>query len=75
MGNESAYGCNFEKALSWTKQFDTSRITQYESARYRNYDRTYHFENLDLYSRMYPSLEEITEYLEKDGSKPFLLVE
>lgn len=75
MGNESAYGCNFEKALSWTKQFDPSRITQYESARYRNYDRTYHFENLDLYSRMYPALEEIAEYLEKDGSKPFLLVE
>ena len=75
MGNESAYGCNFEKALSWTKQFDPSRITQYESARYRNYDRTYHFENLDLYSRMYPALEEIAKYLEKDGSKPFLLVE
>ena len=75
MGNESAYGCNFEKALSWTKQFDPSRITQYESARYRNYDRTYHFENLDLYSRMYPSLQEIEDYLKNDGSKPFLLVE
>ncbi len=22
MGNESAYGCNFEKALAWTKKFD-----------------------------------------------------
>lgn len=75
MGNESAYGCNFEKALEWTKNFDPDRITQYESARYRNYDETYDYSNLDMYSRMYPALSEIQEYLDKDGSKPFLLVE
>ena len=75
MGNESAYGCNFEKALEWTKNFDSDRITQYESARYRNYDETYDYSNLDVYSRMYPTLSEIQEYLDKDGSKPFLLVE
>lgn len=75
MGNESAYGCNFEKALEWTKNFDSDRITQYESARYRNYDETYDYSNLDVYSRMYPALSEIREYLDKDGSKPFLLVE
>ena len=75
MGNESAYGCNFEKALEWTKNFDPGRITQYESARYRNYDETYDYSNLDVYSRMYPALSEIQEYLDKDGSKPFLLVE
>ena len=75
MGNESAYGCNFEKALEWTKNFDPDRITQYESARYRNYDETYDYSNLDVYSRMYPALSEIQEYLDKDGSNPFLLVE
>lgn len=75
MGNESAYGCNFEKALEWTKNFDPDRITQYESARYRNYDETYDYSNLDVYSRMYPALSEIQEYMDKDGSKPFLLVE
>lgn len=75
MGNESAYGCNFEKALAWTKKFDPDRITQYESARYRNYDETYDYSNLDVYSRMYPAISEIQEYLDKDGSKPFLLVE
>ena len=75
MGNESAYGCNFEKALAWTKNFDPDRLTQYESARYRNYDITYDYDNLDLYSRMYPSLQEIEDYLKNDGSKPFLLVE
>ena len=75
MGNESAYGCNFEKALKWTKEYDRSRITQYESARYRNYDVVYNYDHLDIYSRMYPSLYEIREYLKNDASKPFLLVE
>ncbi|MCB5576058.1 DUF4981 domain-containing protein [[Ruminococcus] gnavus] len=75
MGNESAYGCNFEKALEWTKNLDPDRITQYESARYRNYDETYDYSNLDVYSRMYPALSEIQEYLDKDGNKPFLLIE
>lgn len=75
MGNESAYGCNFEKSLKWTKEYDPSRITQYESARYRNYDVVYNYDHLDIYSRMYPSLDEIREYLKDDASKPFLLVE
>lgn len=75
MGNESAYGCNFERALRWTKEFDPGRITHYESARYRNYDRIYDYENLDLYSRMYPAIWEIETYLQEDASKPFLLVE
>ena len=75
MGNESAYGCNFEKALQWTKAFDPGRLTQYESARYRNYDAAYDYANLDLYSRMYPAFGEIEAYLEKDASKPFLLIE
>lgn len=74
-GNESSYGCNFEKALKWMKEYDPDRLTHYESARYRNYDVTYNYDNLDMYSRMYPALEEIQEYLEKDASKPFLLVE
>ena len=75
MGNESAYGCNFEKAVAWTKAYDDSRLTQYESDRYRDDRKTYHYENIDLYSRMYPALSEIREYLDRDGSKPFLLVE
>lgn len=34
MGNECAYGCTFEAALAWTKAFDPTRLTHYESARY-----------------------------------------
>ena len=75
MGNESAYGCNFEKALKWTKEFDDSRLTHYESARYRNRSRKYDYSFLDLYSRMYPALEEIREYLDNRPDKPFILCE
>lgn len=75
MGNESAYGCNFEKALKLTKDYDPSRITQYESSRYRDYDKKYDFSNLDTYSRMYPSFEEMDEYFTRDEIKPFILIE
>ena len=64
-----------KKHWNGQRNFDPDRITQYESARYRNYDETYDYSNLDVYSRMYPALSEIQEYLDKDGSKPFLLVE
>lgn len=75
MGNECAFGCNFEKALKWTKEFDPDRLTHYESARYRKTGKKYDFSNLDLYSRMYPGLEEIQAYLENNPVKPFLLCE
>jgi beta-galactosidase len=75
MGNECAYGCTFEAALAWTKAFDPSRLTHYESARYRDYGKTYDFSNLDLYSRMYPKLEDIHEYIGRNAGKPFILCE
>ncbi len=75
MGNESAYGCNFEKALKWTKEYDASRLTHYESARYRKSGKTYDYSHLDLYSRMYPSFEEIEDYLAHSPAKPMILCE
>ena len=75
MGNESAYGCNFEKALRFTKEYDPSRLTHYESARYKKSGVQYDFSCLDLYSRMYPSFEELKEYLENDPKKPCILCE
>ncbi len=75
MGNESAYGYNFEKALQWTKGYDSSRLTHYESARYRKNSIQYDYSDLDLYSRMYPSFEEIREYLSRESQKPLLLCE
>lgn len=75
MGNESAYGCNFEKALAWTKRYDASRLTHYESARYRNRDKSYDYSKLDLFSRMYPSFDEIRDYLDNEPDKPLILCE
>lgn len=75
MGNECAYGCTFEEALKWTKAYDDSRLTQYESARYHGDKRKYDFSNLDLYSRMYPSLDEIKEHLDGGLDKPLILIE
>lgn len=75
MGNECAYGCTFEEALKWTKEYDDTRLTHYESARYVSDKRKYDYSNLDLYSRMYPSIEEIHAYFKNDGTKPFILCE
>lgn len=75
MGNECAYGCTFEASLKWTKSFDPSRLTHYEGARHHGHRRKYDFSNLDLHSRMYPSLQEIRDYLAKDPDKPFIMCE
>ncbi len=75
MGNECAYGCCFERALAWTKEYDPSRLTHYEGAYYRNRKQHYDFSNLDLFSRMYPPFEEMEAYLTNAPDKPFLLVE
>ena len=75
MGNECAYGCTFEEALKWTKEFDSTRLTHFESARYHSDKRKYDFSNLDLFSRMYPPFNEIDEYLEDHPDKPFILIE
>ena len=75
MGNESAYGRGFEAALAWTKQYDPSRLTHYESARYVNTDRKYDYSNLDLWSEMYASVSFMNEYIAKDPDKPFIQCE
>ena len=75
MGNESAYGCAFEEALRWTREFDPTRLRHYESAYYRNPNKQYDFSDIDLYSMMYRSLETMMDDLEDVPDKPYLLVE
>ena len=75
MGNECAYGCTIEESLKWTKSFDDSRLTHFESARYHGDNRKYDFSNLDLFSRMYPLYHEMDEYLNSNPDKPFILIE
>ena len=75
MGNECGYGCTFEKALAWTKQYDPSRLTHYESAYYRGRKRKYDYSGIDLYSRMYPGFQEVIDYVESDPDKPYIMCE
>lgn len=74
-GNECGYGVTLEESLAWVKSYDTTRITQYESAYYDDKKRRYDYSNIDLYSRMYPPFEDIEQYLNSNPNKPFLLVE
>lgn len=75
MGNEGGYGCTFEKALAWTKQYDPSRLTHYESAYYKGKKRKYDYSDLDLYSRMYPAFEQVEAYAETNPDKPYIMCE
>ncbi len=74
-GNECAYGCTFEAAMAWMKNFDPTRLSHYESSYYRDSKRRYDYSNIDIYSRMYPSLEEMQAYVDADPDKPLILVE
>lgn len=75
MGNECAYGCTFEAALQWAKDFDATRLTHFESALYVPDKKDYDFSNLDLFSRMYPSFSEIHDYFAPAPDKPFVMCE
>ncbi len=75
MGNECAYGCTFEAALHWTKEYDDTRLLHYESARYVSTERKYDRAVLDLYSRMYPPMDDIREYFTRKHKNPFLMCE
>lgn len=75
MGNECSYGCTFEAALKWTKQFDPARLTHYESARYYAENQKPDFSDLDLFSRMYPSIKEIEDYFASEPDKPYIMCE
>ena len=76
MGNESGMGRNFHEALRWTKEYDPSRLTHYERASFPPEGEYINKDHLDLYSRMYPSVEEIDGYFEKNEvGKPYILCE
>jgi beta-galactosidase len=75
MGNESFFGVNLEKALAWTKAFDPTRLTHYEGALHEVRGHKKDYSNIDLYSRMYASCEEVEEYFSKNPDKPFVQCE
>lgn len=75
LGNESGYGENFEAAAEWIKSRDPSRLVHYESSIYQHSQHQNDLSNLDFYSEMYGSTEDIDRYCEQPKEKPFILCE
>ncbi len=76
MGNEGGTGCNIDAALKWTKAYDPSRLTHYERASFPPEGQEINKHDLDTYSRMYASIEEMDkQFAEKSIDKPYILCE
>ena len=70
-GNESGHGCNHVEMIRWTRKRDSTRLLHAEDA--SNKGQTH---NVDVYSRMYPSLEMVEGYaLTDDINAPVFLCE
>jgi beta-galactosidase len=68
LGNEAFFGQNFKAMYSHIKAYDDSRPIHYEADIYA--------ETMDMYSRMYPPIDEIIRFGEdKSKTKPLVLCE
>ncbi|KAI0201453.1 beta-galactosidase [Astrocystis sublimbata] len=68
LGNEAFFGRNHVAMYDWIKSFDDSRPVHYEADIYAD--------TVDMYSRMYPPVEEILEFAhDKTKTKPLILCE
>jgi beta-galactosidase len=68
LGNEAFFGKNFKAMYNWIKSYDDSRPIHYEADIYA--------ETMDMYSRMYPPIEEIIKFAEDEShTKPMVLCE
>ncbi|KAF2630794.1 glycoside hydrolase family 2 protein [Macroventuria anomochaeta] len=68
LGNEAFFGQNFKAMYNHIKAYDDSRPIHYEADIYA--------ETMDMYSRMYPPIDEIIKFAEdKTKTKPLVLCE
>jgi len=76
LGNESGYGTNHLTMAAWTKKRDATRLLHYEGAFHPGCQHTLETSDLDLYSRMYPSIAEIEQIVHRsEETRPFVLCE
>ena len=61
-GQRERLGENFEAAGRWAKEYDPSRLLHYENFLTYHKARKPDFSMLDLYSRMYASLDQVRDY-------------
>ena len=67
LGNESGNGVCYEAAYDWLKAKDNTRPVQYERALY---DR-----NTDIVAIMYPSVDYLSKYAQKQQERPYIMCE
>lgn len=67
LGNEAGNGENFYTTYKWLKDNDATRPVQYEGA--------VGMENSDIEAPMYWSIEQMKNYVKKDGKKPLIQCE
>lgn len=73
LGNESGYGINHLPMAAWVKNRDNTRLVHYEGM-WRNLEISN--SDIDIYSRMYPSIAQIEEFLQDETEKrPLVLCE
>ena len=71
-GNESYNGTIIRDMALWIRERDPSRLLQYEGV---FFERRFDKEVSDVESRMYSKPSEITQYLDGEDTKPFILCE
>lgn len=62
LGNEGGYGASFEKAGRWVKEYDTTRLTHYESSMWQTGGHINDTSMLDVESTMYADYAWIDNY-------------
>ncbi|KAJ8122805.1 hypothetical protein ONZ43_g1091 [Nemania bipapillata] len=68
LGNEAFYGRNHVAMYNWIKSYDDSRPIHYEADIYAK--------TMDMYSKMYPPIEEMVAFAtDKTKTKPLILCE
>lgn len=75
MGNEAGYSKAFEDTGRFLKELDPTRLVHYEGSIHETGDHKNDTSMIDVYSRMYASVDEIRDYLLKPNEKPFLQCE
>ena len=76
LGNETGYGEIACKAWKMVRELDSTRLVHYESLIVSSDEAgKYDESGLDVKGMMYPELEVIHEYFEKDYEKPLILTE
>jgi beta-galactosidase len=76
LGNESGWGYSLEQAGRWVKEYDPSRLLHYEGSIHITGGHQADLSMLDVYSRMYDSVEGIDQYFSNpENVKPYVLCE